>query len=166
MPLRDWFFKDRSFHVKVVKDGPGGEVEMSPSDMAKTHFDKYKAAYFVGGSAVAVAGVTCLIMRGRYETLANGGVYGPKTADTLATMRPVFNNTPIFNNHITNVNNAGYLRKIVRCLETDEMWPQVKTAAEKTGNSLHWMSRHVNGHDARPDVNGFTYVIEGIGTTG
>lgn len=64
MAFRDWFFKDRSFHVKVVKDGPGGEEEVSPAQMVKTHFDTYKPFYIAGGSVVTLAGITCLMMRG------------------------------------------------------------------------------------------------------
>jgi hypothetical protein len=77
-----------------------------------------------------------------------------------AQIAPVFNNTiaPVISN---TVNNGGYMRKIVRCVETDELWPSISKAAEQAGASLSMMSKHVNGHTA-DDINGLHYVIEGL----
>jgi len=67
------------------------------------------------------------------------------------SIAPVFNNT---------VNNGGYMRKIVRCLETDEMWPSVSKAAEAMGVTIPLMSHHLNGrHD---HINDLHFVIEGL----
>jgi hypothetical protein len=84
-------------------------------------------------------------------------------------MAPTFNNTvapsiaPVIAPVMTNVvSNGGHMRKIVRCLETDEMWPSVGKAAESTRNTLHAMSRHINGHT--DELEGLHYVIEGLAT--
>ena len=53
------------------------------------HVKRHKVAYSLG-AGIAVAGITCLIVRGRIETLALRGVYGPETADTLVTTQPIF----------------------------------------------------------------------------
>lgn len=78
----------------------------------------------------------------------------------LVTRRPSINivNAPVFNNNI--VNNGGYMRKIVRCIETDEMWPSVSKAAEAVGVTIHSMSNHINGR--QDSLNGLHYVIEGL----
>ena len=83
--------KGRSFLVKMVKDDPSGNPEeVNIGDEVKSHFEKYKFAYIAGGAGLGLAGVTYLIMRGgRYEALAPGGAYGPETADTLVTVRPL-----------------------------------------------------------------------------
>jgi len=82
---------------------------------------------------------------------------------TIEGAAPVFHNTiapvisPVMNNV---VNNGGYMRKIVRCLETDELWPSMSKAAEATGNSLRAMSKHIHG--GTDHLDGLHYVIEGL----
>lgn len=154
MALRDWFFKDRSFHVKVVKDGEAGEEIVSPAEMAKTHWDKYKKAYLIGGGVVTVTGVTgYLVGSGKAAELAEVAV--PQIINNVApVITPVFNNT---------VNFGGHMTKLVKCLETGEMWETVTEAAKATGSSLSMMSRHLNGHMS--DLYGNHYEIIGIGTS-
>ncbi len=73
------------------------------------------------------------------------------------TVAPVIENAPVF---INTVNNGGYMRKIIRCVETDEMWPSMSKAAEAAQQSLTNMSRHVHGKTET--LNGLHYVIEGL----
>lgn len=61
---------------------------------------------------------------------------------------------------ITVVKNAGRMRKIVHCVETDEWYPSVSQAAEVAGVSLTKMSQHINGH--KEHVNGLHYVAEAV----
>jgi hypothetical protein len=75
----------------------------------------------------------------------------------IHVIAPMFNNAPTFNNV---VNNGGHMRKIVRCIETGEMWRTVGEAAEAAGVSFPAMSRHINGHDDH--IRNFHYVIEGL----
>jgi hypothetical protein len=79
----------------------------------------------------------------------------------IITIAPVFR--PVFNNS-NMVNNGGHMRKLVKCLETGEIWETVTESADQAGSSLSLMSRHLNGH--KPDVYGKHYEIIGIGTIG
>lgn len=61
---------------------------------------------------------------------------------------------------ITIVKNGGYMRKIVRCVETDQMWPSVTQAAEHAKVPISLMSNHLNGRTEA--INDLHYVIEGL----
>lgn len=72
---------------------------------------------------------------------------------------PTFNNMPIFNN---TVNNGGFIRKIVRCVETGELWLSVTEAAAAQGKNIPLMSQHLNHPDVVPTINGLHFVIEAL----
>jgi hypothetical protein len=55
----------------------------------RSHFERHKVAYSFG-AGLAIAGITCAIMKGRIVALAYGGANGLETADTLVTNRPFF----------------------------------------------------------------------------
>ena len=112
---------------------------------AKAHVEKYQVVYAVVGSSV----VTILVMR------AIGTK--PQITTIVNEFAPVNNNLPIFSN---TVNNGGYARKIIRCLETDELWSSMTKAAEATGNNLRAMSKHIHG--GTEHLDGLHYVIEGV----
>ena len=59
-------------------------------DEVKTHIGRHKVLY----STVLIAGITCVIMRGRIVGLALRGPNGLETADTLVTNRPLFSFYP------------------------------------------------------------------------
>jgi hypothetical protein len=116
----------------------------------RVHFEENGKVYLVGAGCL---GAGYLLHRPQVITMEGSA--------------PVFNNTvapvisPIMQNVVENaVSNGGYTRKIIRCLETDQMWPSMKAAAEATGNTLHKMSRHCNGYF--DDLQGMHYVIEGL----
>jgi hypothetical protein len=115
----------------------------------KQHVDDNKLWYVLGaGIATGVVGRS--LYHSAPVTIAN-------------SVAPII--SPVFNNDNSSmVNFGGHLTKIVRCIETDEMWPTVTKSAKATGNTLNRMSQHLNGH--RADLNGLHYVIEGVGTTG
>lgn len=123
----------------------------------KAHIRRHKTAYTVGGTAIAIAPLAFV-----------GGKYFQRPI--VIDFNPTINNTPVFNNHnIGNVvhntvNNGGHLHKMVKCLETGQIWESVTEAAEAAETPLSYMSRHINGH--KPDVFGKHYQIVGIGTTG
>lgn len=106
------------------------------------HVQDNRNAYIAGGTGLAVGALGVLLLT-RAPLQINNNV--------TPVIAPVFNNT---------VNNGGHMRKIIRCIETDEMWPTVTKSAEATGNTLNRMSQHLNGH--REDLNGLHYVIEGL----
>lgn len=89
----------------------------------------------------------------------------PSVQISAPSIAPVFNNTPVIapvmNN--TQVNNfGGPLTKMVKCLETGEIWETVTDTAESAGVGIQKMSRHLNGH--KDHVNGLHYKIIGLGT--
>jgi hypothetical protein len=71
---------------------------------------------------------------------------------------------PVFNNSNQQVNFGGHTTKLVKCLETGQVWEKVTEAANAAGVGISAMSKHLNGsHD---HVNGLHYKIVGVGTTG
>jgi hypothetical protein len=108
----------------------------------KTHLQVKKKIYLTGAGAFVMGAAVGVILKSRPTTIIN------QVAPNIA---PVFNNT---------VNNGGYMRKIVRCVETDELWPSVSKAAEAAGVAVPLMSRHLNGH--HDHINDLHFVIEGL----
>jgi hypothetical protein len=114
----------------------------------KQHVKDNKTPYLIGAGCL-VAGITI------------GVVFKRRPTNIINMVAPEINNKPVFTPVFNNmVNNGGYMRKIVRCLETDEMWPSVSKAAQHAGSSLQKMSQHINGHKGH--INGLHYVIEGL----
>lgn len=95
--------------------------------------------------------------------------FGAGTLVVLVVRRPAVNivNTvspsfmPIFNN---TVNNGGHMRKIIRCLETGELWLSVTEAAAAQGKDVALMSQHLNHPDVVPVINGLHFAIEALAT--
>jgi len=112
----------------------------------KIHIEKHKMVYSCAATAVGVAGITAVIMRGRYETLAIGGVYGSKTADTSITMRPFS-----FFSQQKNVvkviarDGRGHPGYIIRSLDTQELFGSQREAASVFGISETLLSKHLSG---------------------
>ena len=111
------------------------------------HIRNNQTTYIVG--ALGVVGTTgALIFKHR-----------PVNTTIEKAIAPVFNNQPVFNNS-NSVNNGGYMRKIIRCVETDEMWPSMTQAAKAAGHSLQDMSKQIHGH--HDHLDGLHYIIEGL----
>ena len=106
------------------------------------HLKKHKTSYILGGLGVLGA-LAAYKMGARPIRIINS---------------PVFNNQPVFNN----VQNSGYTHKIVKCLETGEIWESVKAAAEALGVSPSTMSKHLNGH--KDHISGMSFIILGLST--
>lgn len=121
---------------------------------AKKHVEKHKTAYACGAT-----GIVCIFGT---RTFARPTVITNIIEQAGPIVAPVFNNHNIGNVVNTTVNNGGHMRKIIRCIETDEMWPSMKAAAEATGNTLVNMSKHCNGHTDH--LYGMHYAIEGLAT--
>ena len=116
-------------------------------DEIKLHIQKHKMEYAIGTTAVVASGVTFLVTR----------QLGVRTI----SVAPVFNNTvtPVFNNI---VNNGGHMRKIIRCVETGELWLSVTETAASQGKNIALMSQHLNHPDVVPTINGLHFVIEAL----
>lgn len=119
----------------------------------KTHVEKYQVIYAgAGASGLTLVAVSLF---GKPKVIVEKG------SGLMPVISPVFNNTPVIAPVMNNVvSNGGHMRKIVRCVETDQMWPSLSKAAEDLGVSLQKMSQHVNGH--KEHVDGLHYVIEGL----
>ena len=86
---------------------------------------------------------------------------------TLAIRKPVvISVAPVFNNSNQQINFAGHVTKVVKCLETGDMWEKVTEAAVAVGKPLSAMSKHLNGHAGYDALDGLHYKIVGVGTTG
>lgn len=79
-------------------------------------------------------------------------------------LAPIFNNNniPVFHNN--QINFAGHMTKLVKCLETGQLWETVTEAAGAVGHTVQTMSKHLNGHTEH--IDGLHYAIVGMGTTG
>lgn len=113
------------------------------SEAIREHFRKYKWYY--------ITGIICV-----------GAGVG---LGVLLKSRPlIINNNPVVNVPITNnvgsINFGGYQHKIIKCLETGQIWESVKDAAEAMDVSTASMSKHVNGH--KPDVRQLHFGIIGL----
>jgi|SRR5580765_3792192 hypothetical protein len=115
-------------------------VSFPDAEKIKGHFRKNKERYlFFGLGAVVVLAIRKPIV-----------------------IAPVFNNhnIPVFSN--TNTQFGGHAYKIVKNLETGEIWETVTEAARAVDAPLSLMSRHLNGH--KPNVYGKHFEIVGLGT--
>ncbi len=137
----------------------------------KEHVEKHKTLYFCGVTTLVVAGITTLIMRDRYETLATGGVYGSKTEKNSITMRsPRDHVSETYiqggisvrgkSNSLNMVsyfdsNRQGPPSWVVRCLETGALFTSQKSAALEMDLLPSELSKHLNG--LMENVRGFTF---------
>jgi hypothetical protein len=129
---------------------------------AKAHVQRNQNTYLVGAAGIAgIAGV--LVFKSRPVI----------TIENVAS--PVFNNSvaPVIAPVIENVvNNGGHMTKIVKCLETGQIWEKMSYAALDLAKShgitperAQWLiSRNTNG--AIPDVFGMHFENLGLATTG
>jgi hypothetical protein len=109
----------------------------------KRHVIAHREGYIFGIGGLAIGAL-----------LMKGSTYSPVINNTVApVIAPVFNNT---------VNNGGHVRKIVRCVETGEMWLSVTESALAQNVSLSRMSQHLNGH--KEQINKLHFVIEALAT--
>lgn len=120
---------------------------------AKQHFRENRTTYLIGAGCLAAG---YLLRKSNVVTVVNEGV--------APVVPAVINNTvaPVMNNIVHNtVNNGGRMRKIIKCLETGQLWSSMTEAAEAQGKSLAMMSNHI--HDRGVDsINGLHFVIDGL----
>jgi len=117
---------------------------------AKQHVQDNRNSYLAGAGGLTVGALGVLLLTRAPMQINN-------------TVTPVFNNMPVFNNSNT-VNFGGYAHKIVKCIETGEIWEAVKDAAQTESVSISSMSKHLHGHTDH--INGRHFEIIGLGTTG
>jgi hypothetical protein len=121
-------------------------IMMEEENKFKEHFKKHRTAYLCALTGAGAVGITWLIMRGRYEALVDDGAYGPKTIDTLVTMRPLS-----FFSDQTNVvrviarDGRGHPGYLIRSLNTNEYFSSQREAASVFGISETLLSKHLSG---------------------
>lgn len=129
-----------------MEDNQDSDNQESRFERIKRHIKENKTTYLVGG--------VCL-----------GAGYFLRQPKVIA---PVFNNTPVIAPVMNNIGNqqinsfGGPMTKMVKCLETGEIWETVTDAAEDAGTSIAYMSRHLNGH--KDHLYNKHYKIIGLGT--
>jgi len=112
----------------------------------KNHVSEHRVVYIASGVSFALGGVSVVVLKSRPMQIIN-------------TVAPVI--APIFNN-TNNITFGGYAHKVVKCLETGQIWESVKDAAEETGVTLSTMSKVLNGHS--DGIQGLHYTIIGLGS--
>ena len=111
----------------------------------REHIKRHKTTYACAATAVGVATITTLIMRGRYEGFRREP-YGLETADTSVTMRPLSflssqnNIVKVVNQHGTG--RPGYL---IHSLDSNEYFSSQREAASIFGISESLLSKHLSG---------------------
>ena len=145
-----------------MSSNENGEIAMSTRwERVKQHVVRNRYWYAAGGLAV-VAGVLGYSV-GRSSADGECGHVFEVGGDV--TDSPVLigdGNT--MENHSEINNYYGHSTKIVKCLETGEIWETVGEAADAIGVGRTTMSKHLNGRTDH--IDGLHYVIIGQGTTG
>lgn len=138
--------KNRSFVVKMVKDGDVSEEESAaPIDLDQVLSSVVTAGAILIGTYMAADVVRQLLVNKCSPAVIN-------------TVAPVFNN-----NNSSNVLLNGYLHKIVRNNNTGEIFESVKAAAEHAKVVPAVMSKHLHGYEGFEDIGQEVYSIIGIG---
>ena len=127
------------------------EIKFPPVfDPIKAHIGRHKVAYSFG-TGVAIAGITCVIMRGRYA-----GVLRVPDGSERITIRPftfLSNRTNIIT--LIGRETQGPPSWVVRCKETGDIFISQLDAARTMNLSPSNLSSHLNGKYS--DVSGFHF---------
>lgn len=113
----------------------------------KKHITDNKVTYIVGVGCTVVTGVVVYVIMAKTRS--------PQIVNNVAPIiAPVFNNT-------ATVNFGGYSHKVVKCVETGQIWETVKDAADTLGTTPSTLSKVLNGHTE--DFAGKHYLIIALG---
>jgi hypothetical protein len=124
------------------------------------HVKRHKVAYSFG-AGVAIAGITCVIMRGVYSQHIGRSIGMPAQGSigvlgvSDVNIRPLsfFSRQNVVT--VIEANRQGPPSWVVRCKETLDIFPSQNAAAKEMGLARYHLSDHLNG--ARDHVNGFTF---------
>jgi hypothetical protein len=123
-------------------------------DRIKDHFDQYKTVYISVGVIALSIGVGIAI--GKKIDVAD-------TGQELIVKAKSISDSPIINNStITQNNFQGHLSKIVRCIETGEIWDSITSAAEDLGVSRQNLVKAIHGE--RQIAENMHFEIIGLGS--
>lgn len=124
--------------------------ENAKYQQVKQHLEANKTTYLIGAGGLVVGVGIGLLLKQRPTQIIN--MVAPE-------IKPVFHN----NNSSSAVNFGGHMTKLVKCLETGEVWEKVADAAKAVGTTSSTMSKVLNGHTETFD--GLHYAIIGMGTS-
>jgi hypothetical protein len=140
-----------SERIEKIKDHIRAQVMHERVEKIKQHFRDHKVAYSCGATAIVTAGITVVVMRGRYAGLGNAGPDG--RTDSSVTVRPIsFFSTK--QSTTTNTcqqtisiygNRLGRPGKPVYDTTTGKRYESETLAAKAVGVSKDSMTRHLNG---------------------
>lgn len=121
-------------------------IDSEKIEKIKKHFKDHKTVYLASGASFVLGSLTMLALKGKRIQIVN--------TNTV---------TPIFNNHLESTANfGGYAHKVVKCLETNQIWESVNDAAEALGTTQSTLSKVLNGHTS--DFAGKHYAIIALGS--
>jgi hypothetical protein len=109
----------------------------------RSHFERHKIAYSFG-AGLAIAGITCLIMRGVRSQHIGRGI--SVVADGSVVKDNLF---------LISSRRQGAPSWVVRCLETGEIFSSQLSAAKEMNLPASELSQHLNGK--MDHVRGFTF---------
>jgi hypothetical protein len=117
----------------------------------RSHFERHKIAYSFG-AGLAIAGITCLIMRGvRSQHIGRGiSVTADRGISVVADGSVVKDNLFLISSR-----RQGAPSWVVRCLETGEIFSSQLSAAKEMNLPASELSQHFNGK--MDHVRGFTF---------
>ena len=127
----------------------GGPV-LTRFERVKFHIKRHKTIYITAGVCLGVGvGVGLLI--------------GIRQSTVVVNVAPQINPniSPVFNNAVSPTF-GGHSQKVVKCLETGQLWESVTAAAKDANVSMSTMSKVLNGHSN--DIGGLHYEIIALGT--
>lgn len=117
------------------------EKSVGSSEKIKNHFRKHKVAYIsVGVSVTAGVAVGLLVGRGQVS------ISNP----AMVNYKPVANTVQV------QMVRPGPKSFVVQCVESGQVWPSIRQAAESTKLSPGLISGHLKGKFA--DVGGFHFI--------
>jgi hypothetical protein len=116
-------------------------------DEFKAHVVRHKVVYLMG-SYVTVAGITCLIMRGRISTLALRGVEESIVRYAALDIRPLsfFSKQTINIVSVIERDGRGHPGYLTKCIENGILFSTQGEAARSVGSNSTAMSRHLTGN--------------------
>jgi hypothetical protein len=125
------------------------EIELPIVEKTKAHFRKYKTWYCCAGAGLLGAGITLVIMKGRSAWVGNAA------SDEDLILNKLFARSFNFFSHHNNVTSnivtvverdgRGHPGYIVRCLETNEIFPSQHAASASLGIPATVISDHLRG---------------------
>ena len=123
---------------------------MITREKVKAHLKRRKIEYIVGG--ITIQSLLFIYMGYRIGSFTSKQ---ESVAPTVGVINASKHSRVI-------VNFGGYASKLVKCIETGEIFELVKDAAKSAGVEPAKMSKHINGH--MDNVNGCHYRIVRLST--